>query len=325
MNILFVSSGNSKEGIGPIVLNQGQSLIDQGISIDFFTIKGKGFWSYFRHIFILRQYLSKKNFDIIHAHFGLCGILSLLSKRKEKIIVSFMGDDLLGSNKSDGSISIISRLMAFTNKWISRIFYHATIVKSNEMILKHGNTPNLYLIANGVDLNKFQPLSKAECRKKLFWEKSEFYILFASNPARIEKNHVLVEKAIQLIDGTHKINLQYIKDVLFDNVSIYMNASDLLILSSFHEGSPNVIKEAMACNCPIVSTNVGDVEWVLGSTDGCFITSFEKDDVAEKIKLGLEFSKIKGQTNGRNRIIELKLDAENVAKKIIEVYKKVLE
>ena len=97
---------------------------------------------------------------------------------------------------------------------------------------------------------------------------------------------------------------------------------ELVILTSLWEGSPNVIKEAMACNCPIVSTNVGDVRWVIGDTEGCYITSFDPEDVAEKIKLALEFGK---RTNGRDRIIELGLDSETIAKRLIDIYSKVLE
>ena len=95
-----------------------------------------------------------------------------------------------------------------------------------------------------------------------------------------------------------------------------------MVLTSFHEGSPNVIKEAMACNCPIVATNVGDVEFIIGDTKGCYISDFDANDVAEKIKLALEFGK---KTEGRNRIIEFGLDSRSVARKIIRVYKQVLK
>ena len=107
-------------------------------------------------------------------------------------------------------------------------------------------------------------------------------------------------------------------------MSYYYSAADVVLLTSVTEGSPNVIKEAMACNCPIVSTDVGDVREVLGNTEGCYISGLDPVEVAEKTKKALEFSYTKGRTKGRQRIIELGLDSESIAKKIVEVYKKAL-
>jgi len=105
----------------------------------------------------------------------------------------------------------------------------------------------------------------------------------------------------------------------------YLNSADVLLVTSLWEGSPNIIKEAMACNCPIVSTNVGDVEWVIGNTEGCYLTTFNPQDVAKKIKLALQYAKEKGRTRGRDRIIELGLESEIVARKLINVYEGVLD
>ncbi|MFW5983504.1 MAG: glycosyltransferase, partial [bacterium] len=91
------------------------------------------------------------------------------------------------------------------------------------------------------------------------------------------------------------------------------------------EGSPNVIKEAMACNKPIVSTNVGDVEWLFGNTEGCYLSDFNPENFAKQLEKAICFSETKGETKGRDRIIELKLDASSVAKKITEVYREVLK
>ena len=101
---------------------------------------------------------------------------------------------------------------------------------------------------------------------------------------------------------------------------MYLNAADALVLTSLWEGSPNVIKEAMACNLPIVSTDVGDVKEVIGDTEGCYITSYEPSDVAGKIKLALDFGK---RTNGREKIKHLEINT--IAKRIIDVYNEVLQ
>ena len=98
-----------------------------------------------------------------------------------------------------------------------------------------------------------------------------------------------------------------------------------MLLTSFSEGSPQIVKEAMACNLPVVSTNVGDVEWLFGNEPGHYLTSFEPEDVAEKLKLAFDFKEKFGRTNGRQRIIELGLDSETIANKIVKIYRKIIK
>ena len=80
----------------------------------------------------------------------------------------------------------------------------------------------------------------------------------------------------------------------------------------------------MACNRPIVSTKVGDSEWIFGKTEGCYFARPESSDVIINIEKALDFSQANGNTNGRNRIIELGLDSETTARRVLKVYKKVL-
>jgi len=103
-----------------------------------------------------------------------------------------------------------------------------------------------------------------------------------------------------------------------------MNAADVVVLTSLYEGSPNVIKEAMACSRPIVATDVGDIKWLFDNEPGHYISSFSPIDMAKKIEFALEFSEKKRRTNGKERIIKLGLDSKSIANRIIDVYKNVL-
>lgn len=309
MNVLFVSSGNNKFGIAPVVHAQGDSLKKSGIILEYFTIKGKGVIGYIKNIFKLRKHIKYNKYDLIHSHYILSAVVATCSKHP-KIIVSLMGSDVFTAKY----LNILIKLFHIY-KW------KATIVKSAEMkeIL---NLQNLFIIPNGVDLQKFYPIDKNEARARIGWQ-GEKYILFASYPERKEKNYLLAEAAIKNL-STLNTKLVTLMGVPHDEVCFYINAADVLLMTSNYEGSPNIIKEAMACNCPIISTNVGDVKWIIGDTEGCFITDFNVECTSKKIIEALDFADNFGKTNGRERITELGLDSITIAKRIIEVYNQVL-
>ena len=150
------------------------------------------------------------------------------------------------------------------------------------------------------------------------WDLSKKYILFASTFDRIEKNSELAFQALKIINDSN-IELVEFRNIKDEEIADYYAASDMLLLTSIREGSPQVIKEAMAMNIPIVSTDVGDVRDTIGNLEGSFITSFEPEDVAEKIRQALKYGK---NTNSR---AELKtLDNNYITEKVISLYKEVL-
>ena len=102
----------------------------------------------------------------------------------------------------------------------------------------------------------------------------------------------------------------------------YMFAADVLVFTSLWEGSPNVIKEAMACNCPIVSVDVGDVKDVIEGVENCYLVDYDAKNIAEKLNRVLKNGK---RSNGREKILKMGLDSESVANRIVEIYKDVLE
>jgi len=323
MKVLFIASGNSSQGISPIVRNQAESLQKAGVEVNLFPVTGKGFFGYLRNIFALKTHLSVNNYDIIHAHYGFSAIVALFARKGEKLVVSFMGDDLIGSNRMNGKVRLTSKFVVALNIVLSRYFYDYCIVKSNEMF-NNLNIKHKALIPNGIDLKKFYHIRKDNALIKIGLTKKNKIGIFVSNPTRPEKNFNLAREAISLINNV-SVDLMTLSEIENSVLIYYYNAADFLILTSYHEGSPNVIKEAMACNCPIVATDVGDIRWVIGDTEGCYITSFDPSDVAEKIKMALEFSEKVGRTKGRERIIKLGLDSETIAKRIISVYEKVLQ
>ena len=320
MKVLFVSS-KGRDNI--LVKSQGDSLTDKNIEVDYFPMN-KGALNYIKGIFKLRVYLRNYKYDIIHAHYGWSGAAAVLTLTKLPIVISFMGDDLIGTLNKRDRYTLRGKITARINYYLARNRYNFTIVKSENLSKRIPRVNNKTIIPNGVNLNSFRLTDKATARNSIGWKNDAKYVIFVSNPDREEKNYKLAQKATELLNDKN-VNLTALHDIDSFELHKYYSAADCLILTSFHEGSPNVVKEAMACGCPIVSTDTGDVRRVIKNTNGCFITSFDPEDVSLKIKMALDFSEKYGRTKGRKIIIENGLDVETIAEKLINVYKKVLK
>lgn len=308
MKVLFVRSGNN--GIDPISSNQGDSLKKRGVEIIYFEIIGKGPLGYLKNIGKLRKCIKRNNPDILHAHYSFSGILSVLTFSGIPTGVSLMGSDVLSTGKYHKKL-----LKIFISLW------SFTIVKSKEIYSALSLKKDIYIIPNGIDFNLFYPVKSETARNYLGWDQKRIHILFASDPERKEKNYSLAKSALNELNiAGLNFDLHFLRNIPLDKMVYYYNAADLLLLTSFYEGSPNVIKEAMACNCPIVATNVGDIREVIGETEGCYIASFDPLDVADKLNQALDYGK---RTNGRENIRHL--DNQIISQKIIDLYKKVVK
>lgn len=308
MKILFVSSGNSREGISPIVKRQGESLAQTGMEVDYFTIKGKGYKSYFRHIFILRNHLKSTHYDKVHAHYSFSAFVASFAGARQ-LVVSLMGSDL----KAKRGYKYVILFLSFLFRW------KHIIVKSDDM-KRELRSGKIMVMPNGVNLHLFRPLDKNKCREELSWDPEKTHVLFAANPNRPEKNFELAKKSVEKLNDP-ALALHALENVAPDRVPVWMNASDVVILSSLWEGSPNVVKEALACNCLIVTTDVGDVRWLIGEEPGCFIASQNPEDFSAKIRSAILYSSGGGRRAGRERLLSLGLDSASVAQKIITLYK----
>jgi teichuronic acid biosynthesis glycosyltransferase TuaC len=325
MNILFVSSGNKSNNTGKpgiVVYNQGESLKKAGINVVYFLVNGKGLIGYIKEGLRLREYLKKNSVDIIHAHYSFSGWVALIAFPKQPIILSLMGTDAYGDYAGENSI-ILKSIYSILLTYIIQPFIRTIICKSKHIqsyvYLKHKS----HIIPNGV-LLEFNNLSNKSYRNELGLCQKKKYILFFGDINNKRKNYQLLDIAFNMLDSAD-IELITPYPIPHEKVMWYLNSVDVLVVPSFMEGSPNIVKEAMVCNCPVVATNVGDIKWMFGNESGHYITSFEPEDVATKILQALDFAKKYSRTNGRKRIIELELDDEKIAKKIIEVYEKALD
>ncbi len=311
MKVLFVCSFN-KGSISSYVHNQVESIRKFGIHIEYFLIHGKGLIGYLSNYARLRKEITKFKPDLIQAHYGFSGLLANL-QRKVPVITTFHGSDL-----NLFWVRPFSTVTYFLSRW--SVFVSQKLVDLGKV------RKNYSIIPCGVDLNCFYPLDLYESREKLGYTADKVLILFSGAFENKVKNYPLARKAINylnesiLLDQTAE--LIELKGYSPKEVNLLLNACNVALLTSISEGSPNFIKEALACNRPIVSTDVGDVKFLIEPVTGCFIAKPEKVDIADEINRALDYPSSKG---GRHRIQDLGLEIDATAERIIDLYKKVLQ
>ena len=313
MKVLIVCSGNVHNFNFKIhqsfIYEQIETIkTDYNIDYDIFLIKGKGLKGYLRNLNKLKQKITSYFPDIIHAHYGLSGMLANL-QFKVPVITTFHGTDCL--NLLNKLVSTIVHLRSMYSIFVTAKLYNNLFFR----IKKKSS-----FIKCGINTQDFKPLEDFKLLNKSLLNNNKIKILFASAFDNTIKNFSLAQKAISYLSD--KIDLTELKNITREEVNILLNSVDLLLLTSLSEGSPQVIKEAMACNCPIVATDVGDIKEIISETEGCYLTTFEPKDVADKIKMAIDFSKTKGRTNGREKI--MKYDNKIIANKVYGVYQKVI-
>ena len=316
MKVLVVCSGNMPDFDVQMhqafVYDQVQAskVLDSNLEIDFFFIKGKGIIGYLQNFKKLQHTLQEKKYDIVHAHFALSGLLTGL-QRRVPVITTFHGSDIniLKLRVFSGLAMLLSKKVIYVS--------HAL---NQQALFK--NSDKDHIVPCGLDLSIFKPYSHLELQplKPLQpLQPSKKHILFSSSFTNPVKNYPLLQAALQLMDAS-KIVVHELKNMSRVEVAEMMNRVDLCVMTSFSEGSPQFIKEAMACNCPIVSTDVGDVQVVIGKTPGCYVVGFDAAELASAIQQALAFGK---RTEGRDKII--RFDNQLIAKQIIEIYNTMLK
>jgi glycosyltransferase involved in cell wall biosynthesis len=317
MKVLFVSSGNSQFfDMAPFIKSQGESLKEAGVEVEYFPISGKGFFGYLGNVSKLKKKIKAFNPDVVHAHYSLTGWVVVLAFSGKPKLLSLMGSDTYGAVGAEGKMSLTSLLMKLQVFKI-QLFYSTIIVKSENLRKALWRKKDVHVIPNGVNFNRFKPLDKGECRQKLNLPAGKKIVLFMGNPKESRKNFAQLEKAMHIINREDAIICAPFP-VTHENVPLYLNACDVLAFPSFKEGSPNVIKEAMACNCPIVACDAGDIVEVISGTEGCYLSEFNEKDMAEKLTKALEFGK---RTRGRENIQHM--NELVIATKLIHIYESI--
>ena len=320
--VLFVSaffeSDNTVNYTMPFIDRQMESLKQAGIDVIPFSLKTyKSRLNYVSLAPLIKNIIINENISIVHAHY-IYSVVPCIINKKVPIVLSLMGTDVFGKvgKKFKNKIkTLINRLLIST--LLPRC--DAVIVKSNEMkkIISH---PNIHVIPNGIDFKTFRPMDMSLAKKFLDLCTDRSVILFAGNPENPGKNYDLALQVYKKVLNKYpNVDLIPLKNISHSKVPFYLNAASCLLLTSFKEGSPNILKEALACNVPVVSVDVGDVAERLHGLDMCAICDFDADALTKHIYRILENP---GRPELRDKIRYL--DNRLIANKINKLYRTLL-
>lgn len=308
MHILIVCSGNAPnfelQKHQAFIYDQVQALqqADATLEVDYFVVRGKGIKGYLANLGKLIRQLKQHSYHCIHAHVAMSGLLANL-QRQVPVITTFHGSDI-----NVPALRLVSTL-------VDRLS-HKTIYISERLANKAIRPDRLKraIIPCGVDFDLFTPRPQALSRDWLALSPHKRYILFSSAFDIPVKNYPLAREAVELLrDDT--VELLELSNYSRGEVALLFTAVDVALMTSFSEGSPQFVKEALACNCPVVSTDVGDVRLVMGDLAGCFITSYDPANVASCLRQALQ----------RDRPVHPKghmarFDNRLIAQQILDVY-----
>ena len=310
MKVLVVSRYKKQYAthVLPFVGEQFAALKDAGCDAELFLLQGN-YWKQWKS---LRKKILEFRPDVIHAHYGLTCLVANLATRRVPVVSTYHGSDI-----NVASVRRFSKMAIWLSAW------NLFVSKRNMALAGAVEGKKASLVPCGVALSDEQLMTRVEVRKAFGWTVDEKKVLFAGAFDNGVKDPELAMQAI----GNCKLeigdlDLIELKGYSRSEVNALMCAVDCLLMTSKTEGSPQVIKEAMACGCPIVSVDVGDVAERTEGVDGCFVVkSREPREIAEALKKAIAYE---GKTNGREKIIEYGLTNELVAKQIIEIYQEIL-
>ncbi|HEV8725278.1 MAG TPA: glycosyltransferase [Candidatus Binatia bacterium] len=237
----------------------------------------------------VRARLSRFEADLVHVMYG--GVMAAQVTRSVQdrpTLVSFCGSDLLGENASGAFRKVASRIGVVASIHAARRA-SGIIVKSKNLLPLLPNevkVAKIRVIPNGVDLKRFTPLDREVCRRHLGWSSDRFHVLFPANVGDPVKRPQLARAAVEELNRREiQTDLHALRGIKHEQVPIWLNASDVLLLTSSHEGSPNIVKEALACHVPVVSVDVGDIRERIEAIEGCYLAEATRCDLASKLAL----------------------------------------
>jgi glycosyltransferase involved in cell wall biosynthesis len=252
--------------------------------------------------------------DVIHAHYGTVTAMLCACVSPVPLIITFRGSDLNPVNVKGRARGAVARLLSQC----------ATLRAARVICVSRGLSERLWwrargvtVIPDGIDLRLFYPRARDEVRRELGWPVEDRVVVFnvGNNPrtkrldlaqaAFVRARASRTDLRLYLIDGNESPS----------RIPLFLNAADCVLVTSDAEGSPNIVKEALACNLPVVSVDVGDVSERLAGVTPSRVVARSESAIAQAL---VEVVGLGGRCNGAAAVRNLSED--RIAERILAVY-----
>lgn len=328
--IFMVANGTLKNGMpdSSFVRSQANSIITAGWKVFFGVVDDRtSVRGIIKNVRRLRQEIMQTRPGLVHAQYGsVTALVSYLAKGDLPLVLSFCGSDLLGTPAPSVVWRVRERVGRSIGLWTASRA-NAIIVKSKNLFqsLPVNLRRKAFIIPNGVDAHFFRPMEKGEARAKLGLSQATRIVLFnpSLNDNKYVKNFPLARQTVEnLAKSIPNVSLQLLANASAEEVVLMLNAADCLLVTSLHEGSPNIVKEAMSCNLPVVSVPCGDVAERLAGTRPGGIFPYAACALSEAIQ---EVFQTESRSNGHDQLIAQGMTASLIAERLIQIYRMVQE
>lgn len=312
MRILIVASLNNKSHFAPFIQEQAEALTRMGVEVNYYGVKGKGLKGYLGNFRSLQKAIREFRPDVIHAHYGMCGLLANL-QRKTPVVTTYHGSDI--NNPKAFRWSRLSMILSKFNIVVSKAHYD-NVCRGRKWLKRKSK-----LIPCGINLEDYPIVDKSTARIQMGLPSHQKLVLFTGAFDNKVKNYPLAREAVNLLNykhPQHNAKLIELKGYSRNEVALLLNACDCLLMTSLSEGSPQIVKEAMACGCPVVSVNVGDVAQSIAGTHGsALVNSRSPKEISFALARVISANQ---RTNGREYILRHKLTNDTIAKRLNRIY-----
>jgi teichuronic acid biosynthesis glycosyltransferase TuaC len=281
----------SNPSSGTFVEQQVQGLRNVGLEVAvlFVDRRERGIGAYYNVSTEIRSCLRTFDADIVHVMYG--GVLADMTTRSVRdrpTVVTFHGADLVGEHLA-GHLRRLIAAYGVLCSWqaarrASGVIAVATALR--DTLPRNVDRSRTRVIPCGIDLTRFTPIEQSRCRQLLNWRDGLFHVLFNSSSGDPKKRPDLARASVEVLNRTGiQTEMHVLRGIANCDVPVWLNASDVLLLTSRDEGSPTIVKEALACNIPVVSVDVGDVRERIQEIEGCYLAPSHPDDLATKLRL----------------------------------------